>query len=223
MIASRISEAKRQGCYVLSDNGTQSYDTRTVVSTADLAPGTPLAETVNGAATVTRVNVAGAGKGVLTLAGTPSDANAPEGVYSIVCIEPSANGGTFQVERPDGSLDGVATVGVPYDGSVNFTLADGATDFVAGDVATVTVSYADGAATLVPAGAGVLDGSQKVVGILDAPIWEISVGTSERIAVMARNGEVINHEMTWPGGGSAAAIKAEIVRQLADKLIVVRG
>lgn len=223
MFASRISEAKRQGCYVLDDNGTQSYDTRVVSSVADIAPGTPLAEAANGAATVTATQVAGAGKGVLTLAGTPSDANAPEGVYTVVCIEPAANGGTFQVERPDGTLDGVATVGVAYDGSVNFTINDGATDFVAGDTAKVTVSYADGSATLVPAGAGVLDGSQVVVGILDAPIWEASNGTSEKVAVFARNGEVIGHEMTWPGGGSAAAIKAEIKRQLAEKLIIVRG
>ncbi|MDP3408078.1 hypothetical protein [Bosea sp. (in: a-proteobacteria)] len=223
MFASRISEAKRQGCYVLSDNGTQSYDTRVVSSVADIAPGTPLMESAPGDVLVFVGQVPGAGKGVLTMAAEPTSGAVPEGTYNIFCIEPAANGGTFHVERPDGTLDGIATVGVAYAGAINFTIADGATDFVAGDRAGVAVSYEAGTGVLVPADLSVSGGNREVVGILDAPIWAASIGTSERIAVLARNAEVIDHEMTWPGEPLAAQAKAEIKRQLAEKLIIVRG
>lgn len=215
---SRIEEGRRQGCYILNDEGTRTYDTRVVSAVADLEPGTVLAEVANGAATVTVQQVAGANKGVLTLAGTPSDANAPEGVYTVVCTEPAANGGTFEVERPDGTLDGIATVGVAYDGSVNFTLADGTSDFVAGDVARVTVSYAAGSATLVPAGVGILDGSQKLAGILDAPIRGQGNGATARVAVCAREAEVLDAELVYPTGansGETAELKETIREALA--------
>lgn len=223
MFASRIAEAKRQGCYVLSDSGTQSYDTRVVSSVADIAPGTPLMESAPGDVQITLTQVPGAGKGVLTMAAEPTSGYAA-GIWDVICIEPAANGGTFEVSRPDGTIDGVATVGVPYVGLVNFTIGDGATDFIAGDRARISVDYEAATDLLIPADANVLGGTQKVVGILDAPIWAASIGTSERIAVMARNGEVISHEMTWPDlGPLSAQVRAEIVRQLAEKLIIVRG
>ena len=59
MFASRIAEAKRQGCYVLSDSGTQSYDTRVVSSVADLAPG--------GVSEHVRANLEGSFEGVVRL------------------------------------------------------------------------------------------------------------------------------------------------------------
>jgi hypothetical protein len=73
--------------------------------------------------------------------GTPTvDAGAQPGDYKVVIIEPGANVGTFEVFKPDGSLDGTGVVAVAYNGSINFTLADGATDFLAGDYITVPVT-----------------------------------------------------------------------------------
>jgi hypothetical protein len=58
--------------------------------------------------------------------------------------------GHLEVIKPDGSLDGTGVIAVAYNGSINFTLADGATDFVAGDYITVPVTQT---------------GASKIVGI----------------------------------------------------------
>lgn len=44
------------------------------------------------------------------------------------------------MEDPDGVTIGTATVAVLYDGPINFTIADGATDFAAGDAFVITVA-----------------------------------------------------------------------------------
>lgn len=71
------------------------------------------------------------------------DATAELGIYRVVIIEPGSNVGTFTVEKPDGSIDGSGKVAVAYNGSINFTLADGATDFVAGDAWEIEVTAGD--------------------------------------------------------------------------------
>lgn len=62
------------------------------------------------------------------------------GRYRVVCIEPAADAGKFSVEAPDGRNIGVATVAVAFAGEINFTIADGAADFVAGDAFNIDVS-----------------------------------------------------------------------------------
>lgn len=69
------------------------------------------------------------------------------GTYTIECITAEANGGTFQVTNPDGSIIGQVKIqagaGATADfGSpeINFTITDGGTDFVAGDKFTVAVT-----------------------------------------------------------------------------------
>lgn len=82
----------------------------------------------------------GTGNGVLTLATPKTAAGVKPGVYNVVIIEPASNGGTFEVEDPDGVIVGTGVIGTPFDGVVKFTLADGSTDFVAGDRIPVTVT-----------------------------------------------------------------------------------
>lgn len=82
----------------------------------------------------------GTGNGVMTLATPDTSDSVLEGAYKVVFIEPAANLGTFQVWRPDGSYDGSGVVGTAYTGSIKFTIADGSTDFIAGDTFTVTVT-----------------------------------------------------------------------------------
>jgi hypothetical protein len=65
---------------------------------------------------------------------------AREGVYKVVIVEPGTNLGTFIVEAPDGRIVGRGVVASAFTGEINFTLADGATDFVSGDYFNVTVS-----------------------------------------------------------------------------------
>lgn len=86
------------------------------------------------------------GDGTITAAPTVGSA-AKTGVYRIVIVEPGANVGTFVVEDPDGIQIGQGVVAAEYsDDHLTFTIADGATDFVAGDSFTVTVDVGEGTA-----------------------------------------------------------------------------
>jgi hypothetical protein len=90
------------------------------------------------AAAVTAAAAAGnTGNG--TIGTLSTGAGVKIGVYTAICIEPASNLGTFQVEDPDGVIVGRAIVGTAFTGAVNFTIADGATDFVAGDRFLITV------------------------------------------------------------------------------------
>lgn len=71
-----------------------------------------------------------------------ASAGAKAGIYKLTVIEPGANAGTFQVVDPDGVLVGIGAVASAFSaGGLAFTLADGATDFVAGDGFDITVTY----------------------------------------------------------------------------------
>lgn len=96
-----------------------------------------------------QAEVGNAGDG--TMGSLTADATAAIGVWRVICGAEAANGGSFSVVRPDGSIDGIATVGAAYNSAegINFTIADGADDFELGDEFEVTV------AASVPANGGV--------------------------------------------------------------------
>lgn len=81
---------------------------------------------------------AGTGNGTITMASPSASTTAQTGVWIVTCVEPAANGGTFNVISPTGILEGSAVVGTAYTGSIKFTIADGSTDFIAGDFFQVT-------------------------------------------------------------------------------------
>lgn len=86
-------------------------------------------------------SVAGAtntGNGVM--GAITASAGAKVGVHHFVCVEPGTNVGNFAHFDPDGLIVGRMTVAAAYSNAgLAFTLADGSTDFVAGDFFTVTV------------------------------------------------------------------------------------
>jgi hypothetical protein len=89
------------------------------------------------------VGVAFDGPVKFTIADGNQDFTAASYIPITVAAAVPANGlGAFQVTKPDGSVDGTGTVGTAYNGTINFTLADGDANFVVGDVIKVTVSYA---------------------------------------------------------------------------------
>lgn len=135
---------------IAEDDAQRSRDVITIAAGEGvLEPGHVVGEVAKGTGgvTVTRTNVSGAGKGALTLADPAYGDGVKAGVYKVVIVEPATDGGAFVVEGPDGVIVGNGTVGVAFDGPVKFTLADGSSDFAAGDTAKVTVAIADGAAT----------------------------------------------------------------------------
>lgn len=135
-------------------NGLASYSSTSYAPAALIVPGTlPLngkyslaSGTLNAGAVLgvvmdTPVAAAVAGNTGNGTIGTLSMlAGVKEGVYKIMCIEPASNGGVFEVSDPDGYTIGRAVVASAFANQIGFTIADGATDFVAGDSFTFTVT-----------------------------------------------------------------------------------
>ena len=120
---------------------------RTVESAAGIGFGQPAyqgaadrgviaAPTLTAAAAALGTNTGNGTFGAITAA-----APARPGVYTLTIIEPGANVGTFVVADPDGNQIGDGVVATAFAaGGLGFTLADGATDFVAGDSFAITVT-----------------------------------------------------------------------------------
>lgn len=202
------TEGKHTGEFIVSEgNGSISRENVTIAaSAAALVAGTVLGR-IRGAATSAAVgsNTGNGVMGAVTLG-----AGAKEGDYKLTIVEPAANAGAFVVEDPSGSVVGHGTVGVAFAAAgLSFTLADGATDFVAGDTFKITV--ADG--TKYGAyGAANTDGTEVAYGVLYASVPD-SAADQKAVAIV-RLAEVNEAELT----GIDTAGKA----QLAARTVIVR-
>jgi len=95
--------------------------------------------------TVPATGTAGTNTGGGTCGTVTGGVSTKAGVYTLTCIAAAAGAGTFQVISPDGIALPQATVGVAYtNAQINFTIADGAPDFVVGDSFTITVPAGSG-------------------------------------------------------------------------------
>ncbi len=209
------------GEFLISDaNRTRSRELIIIAASQTLVAGSVLGRVLVGALSAAAVAVAGnTGNGAM--GAVTVDAGADPGVYKLVFIEPGANLGDFVVERPDGVVDGHGKVGTAYNGRINFTLADGATDFVAGDSFEITVTAAAAAAqgqykALNPAAT---DGTQIAAGIL----WDAvttGAGVTAKAAGVVRDAEVDLKRLDF--GTLDAGQKAAAIAQLADLGIIGR-
>lgn len=131
----------------------------------------------------------------------------------------AANSGTFSVETPEGVFLPAATVGSAYTSDhINFTIADGSTDFIVGDGFDVTVGAGSGKFTILAPAA--VDGSQVAAGILVAAVDASAADVA--CLNLARYAEVNTNELTWPGGITAGQ-KATATAQLLAAGIVIRA
>lgn len=192
-----LTEEQHAGEFVVTEaNGSLSRESATVLSGQNLKAGHVLGKVAVGTATGAAVS-GNTGNGAISA--VSAGATAKAGVYTANLIEPAANGGTFSVEDPDGVNVGTAVVGTPFAGPVNFTIADGATDFVAGDRFAITVAAGSGKyKEYNPANT---DGSQTAVAILYASV-DATGGDTEGV-VIARHAEVNAEELIWFSGADA--------------------
>ena len=123
------------------------------------------------------------------------------GRYELVIIEPGTNVGNFLLFDPDGILVGQGDVASAFTNlHMAFTLADGATDFVAGDGFSITV--VEGASTWKAFDQDLTTGEQFVDGIL---IDKVDATTAAKAgSVVVRDAEVNGAEITWPSDITAA-------------------
>lgn len=109
-----------------------SREAITVLSGQNLKSGAVMGRQLVGATAAATAFAANTGNGVMGAITVTSDAR--RGIYKLIVIEPGTNVGTFEVEDPDGKVMGRGAVATAFSaGGLAFTLADGATDFVAGD------------------------------------------------------------------------------------------
>lgn len=187
-----LNEGRYNGEFLLSEaNGTRSREQVLVTQSGTaIAAGTVMGQITVGTAS-SAAFAGNTGNGVL--GSVTLSAGAMAGVYRLVLIEPNTNLGAFIVENPDGVIIGRGTVGTAFSaGGLAFTLADGATDFVAGDGFNITV--AAGSGKWVPYAAGATNGSQIAAAILynDLPA---ATGDVETV-IIARDAEVAAADLT---------------------------
>lgn len=164
---------------------------------AALLAGTLMGRTVTGGAAT---GAAGAGNtGTGTIGSVTAQTGNQVGVYRITCIEPAANGGQFVVEDPNGVEIGHVAVAAAFATEIGFTIADGATDFVAGDFFTVTI--AAGTEKFIKSLLAAVDGSQVPCAIL-AQDTDASGGDVEDAVYLT--GEFNQSKLTFGTGHTAA-------------------
>lgn len=210
-----LSEDKYAGEFIVSEaNGSLSRETIIVAEDQVLKAG----HILGCSKTKTATGAAAAGNtGNGTIGSVTAGGSAKEGTYLAICIEPASNGGVFEVEDPDGLIVGAAAVGVAFAGPVGFTIADGATDFVAGDRFSVTVVYTG--KKYKEYDPDNTDGSQTACAVLYAPV-NAADGDVEGVALV-RHAEINAAEIVWFDGATDDQKKAAL-KQLEAHGIIAR-
>ncbi len=194
----------------------------TLVSGENRKRGTVLGKiTAGGAATAGAPAAAGigganTGNGAMTMANPATGAGVKAGTYRVTIVEAAANAGTFQVEDPDGIIVGQGTVGAAFDGVIKFTIADGATDFVAGDGFTVAITIAapsNNGKYKMSASAAV-DGSQAPVVILAE---DCDASAADKVTIAHFAGNFDENGLTYGTGWTASGVR-EALRDLGINL-----
>lgn len=165
--------------------------------------------------TIVAAAKAGGNTGDGTITGLAVGAQAMVGVYRVVCIAVAANGGTFKVLTPEGvKLDKEATVGAAYDSDhLDFTINDGATDFIVGDEFAVTVS---GSKSYQLAASAAVDGSARARRVLAVDV-DTTGGAKEALVYMT--GVFNVNKLIFGTGHTADTVRED----LADVGIQIRN
>jgi hypothetical protein len=197
-------------------DGSRSLEIVTIASGQGvLAAGAVLGQITLGAITQA---FTGTGNGVLSA--LTRSAKAIVGAYVVRCIAAASNAGTFAVFDPNGKRMADATVAVAYNnGEIAFSIADGATDFIVGDVFTLTVAAGSGKWASV-GDASQTDGSASARAVL----WDAVDATSadQKQTAIVRAAEVNQSALTF-GTLSGGAITTAIAQLLANSNISVRS
>jgi len=196
-----LTETFQDGGFIVSEqNKSLSREAITVLSGENLLAGTVLGavDVGSAAAAADAGNTGDGAMGAVTVG-----AGASPGVYTLTIVDPATNAGSFTFEDPAGVTVDSGTVAVAFaGGGLSFTLADGATDFVAGDIIRITVAAGTGKyREYDPTNT---DGTETAVGILFADV-DASAADASGVAIK-RLAEVNESELVWFSGASAGQI-----------------
>lgn len=214
-----FTEARREGGFVVFDpfNGMFSREAGIMAAGSGLV-GAGLVVAALLTAGVAAVAALGIDVGTGLLGPVTVGTAAREGDYRVILVEPVANGGTFLVEDPAGVTIGHGNVGVPFiGGGLTFTLADGGTDFAAGDCFVISVT---GAVKYVPYDPTATNGAHRAAAIL----WTgaVDATAADRRAVFNVRGplKVNIGELEWGAGVTTPAHRRAALAQLAARGIL---
>lgn len=214
---------KRSGCYLgeTASLNIVNEEIRVRTGSGILDAGTLLGQVLDGTPAVTPgtpVSTVGGTVGNGAVGAWTADAGVAEGAWKLKVTVTGATG-KYEVRRPDGSLDGIGTIGSAYNGGINGTLADGANDWLVGDEIPMAVAYATDAVEYVPHDPALTNGGQNVAAILFHPIDATSADVK---TVATRRGPcTINGNMLTFKSGISANDKAAAIQALRDKGMIV--
>lgn len=160
------------------------------------------------------------GDGTITLADPAFGPATIPGDYRIVCVDPAADAGAFVIEDPNGNQIGTADAGAAFASDhLNFTINDGAADFVAGDAFTVSAA-ATGDPVYVPCDPAATDGSQiaRAVALYPADATDGPI----TIAAIVRDAEFAVGAMEYAAAVDTDPERNAILADLAKAGIIVR-
>lgn len=203
--------------------GSYRDETLTFAAADTFVAGTILARRAVAIA-VTASEVTGTGDGTVTAATVVGGTTVPvPGIYVLTCTAAVANGGVWKLVDPNGAVvatgltmtAGAGAATVFEAGGLQFTITDGANDFVVADTATLTVA-ADG--KLVPYAIGGAAGTGNPMAVLT---YEVSKTGSGDLAVRPLvDGEVDATRLVVDADGDASNVTAAIIDQLRSAGIV---
>lgn len=131
------------------------------------------------------------------------------GNYLLTCTAAATNGGTFSVVAPDGTRLADATVAVAYSNDhLDFTIADGATDYAVGDTFTIAVAAGSGKLKLV--NSANVDGSNTPYAILAG---DTDASAADKVCPLYKCGEFNSNALVF-GGTDTTATHKEALRDL---------
>jgi hypothetical protein len=209
--------AVRAGGFMVSEAVPhRSREKITVLSGETLLAGHVLGKVSIGASVATAAAAGNTGDGVM---GTVTlSAGSKPGVYQLVITEPATDAGAFEVIDPDGVIIGTGDVAAAFSaGGLAFTLADGATNFAAGDRILITVQ--PGTVKYKEYDPTNTDGSQLPAGIL----WDaVDASAADKVGTaVVRDCEVNKEELTWFSGATSGQ-KTAAFAMLANLGIIGR-
>jgi hypothetical protein len=167
---------------------------------------------------ITPSAITGTGNGTLTAVSVVEGPVVPQvGNYTLTCITTVTNGGVWRLRDPNGAIVsgylnmtvGAGTATIFEAGGLIFTLTDGSTDFVAGDVFTIPV-VADG--DLVPYSPTGVGGAQFPIAVMPYALTKASSGDLAGKVIVS--GAVQKERLIIDADGNDDNITTAIIDQL---------
>lgn len=210
------TEGMHAGEFIVAEaNGDRSRESITIKTGQVVKAGSVIGKEFVGTAASAAFagNTGNGAMGAVTVSG-----RAKAGVYKLTIVEPGTNVGTFQVEDPNGNVIGTGVVAAAFSaGGLAFTLADGTTDFVAGDGFNITV--AEGASKYGLIDPEATNGFEVAAGV-SYDNYDATAADVKGVAIV-RDCTVNDAELDY--SDADATEKALIKAQLAALGIIVRS